>query len=981
MARIRTDTSIRGMSKLADLECWVDSLGVSQVRTSECVQRLKRVRFLGTMRYVTELRYEPNRYEHSLAVAHLAHTYVCQLGLGEDDQRLAVLAALLHDIGHLPFSHASEVFFRQLWGKYHIGHTTRVARHLSHLLRMKGNESLADDVMTATKLVKTQRCKSDDFIERVFFEVFHGIVSADTLDGITRASDAIGLSHPDPYDIINGIFVENATILVRSRSQSAIRQFLLLKERVYNDYVYCARGMAAEAMLTKALQLSFRDLVDLDDFLRFDDDDTVERLSLEENSRQLMEDLEARNLFCSLREVAKSKYELIEECFRRNSVPPIKPADAARALESEINPQLGDRTKINIILHPTIRLNFGQRFGSQLSLLELPTRLDDITRNGRTQKAYGANLEVLVRKSCLRSTWRFRLPRDLVHSERSISISAQRYRSTRLDHSHGAIPTPGRIVRFLTHWAIESYPVRILDPASGEGIFLKQSLDRLIDMGVKPDQAAKCLFGIERETVYRNESIKRRVHGTKLLARNTKCMDFFEFVEGVLQHQRAKGYDVVVGNPPFIRSDEFDGKDRALECCRKIGVDLSGRVSSWAPYVVCSAYLLGPNGRLGMVLPIELLSTDYALPVRQFLKSRFTSLKFVFFRQSVFPSALQDVLLLLASSNSNPGTYRKEVVNEKYLSQKLMEKFEQVKSSPKWVSKKWTGMLIDQKPLSVITQAIREGGLCTFGDIAKTTIGQVTGCNQYFVLGPEQSNQLRIDERWLKPIVTRAADLPGAVFDDRDMKSRLEKNVPSHLLCITSTANVKADKHLKSYLEQGKRDGVHLRYKCRTRWPWYSVPMQQPPHAFLTYMSHIRVRLILNEAGINSTNNIHNVNFLESMGEENRRAVVVSFFSTLTQLSLEILGRAYGGGVLKIEPGEVRRILVLKPDAVNSRVISTLSGMLEDLDAALRNGDDAIIEFIDKVVMKDGLGLDKEQIHQIQKAYKTLRERRMLRYK
>ena len=48
------------------------------------------------------------RFEHSVGTMHLAGVACRQFGLSAEDRRLLLVAALLHDVGHGPFSHASE---------------------------------------------------------------------------------------------------------------------------------------------------------------------------------------------------------------------------------------------------------------------------------------------------------------------------------------------------------------------------------------------------------------------------------------------------------------------------------------------------------------------------------------------------------------------------------------------------------------------------------------------------------------------------------------------------------------------------------------------------------------------------------------------------------------------------------------------------------------------------------------------------------
>src|SRR5580692_2285862 len=53
-----------------------------------------------------------SRFEHSLGAFHLAGKLAEALNVPETERRLVRLAALLHDIGHGPFSHVTEPILR-----------------------------------------------------------------------------------------------------------------------------------------------------------------------------------------------------------------------------------------------------------------------------------------------------------------------------------------------------------------------------------------------------------------------------------------------------------------------------------------------------------------------------------------------------------------------------------------------------------------------------------------------------------------------------------------------------------------------------------------------------------------------------------------------------------------------------------------------------------------------------------------------------
>ena len=82
------------------------------------VQRLRRIKQLGT----AELVYPSanhTRFEHSLGVYHLARHALDHLGIeGRQAERVRA-AAILHDIGHSPFSHNIEELVARRTGKMH----------------------------------------------------------------------------------------------------------------------------------------------------------------------------------------------------------------------------------------------------------------------------------------------------------------------------------------------------------------------------------------------------------------------------------------------------------------------------------------------------------------------------------------------------------------------------------------------------------------------------------------------------------------------------------------------------------------------------------------------------------------------------------------------------------------------------------------------------------------------------------------------
>ena len=110
-----------------------------------------------------------------------------------------------------------------------------------------------------------------------------------------------------------------------------------------------------------------------------------------------------------------------------------------------------------------------------------------------------------------------------------------------------------------------------------------------------------------------------------------------------------------------------------------------------------------------------------------------------------------------------------------------------------------------------------------------------------------------------------------------------------------------------AWIEQGIAQGVHRRFKCRIRDPWYAVPLGPVPDAFVTCARGGAPKLVLNDSGARCTNTLHAVRWRRAV---DGKAIAVGFLSSLTALIAELYGRRYGGGVLKLDPSDVSSLLI-----------------------------------------------------------------------
>jgi len=98
--------------------------------------------------------------------------------------------------------------------------------------------------------------------------------------------------------------------------------------------------------------------------------------------------------------------------------------------------------------------------------------------------------------------------------------------------------------------------------------------------------------------------------------------------------------------------------------------------------------------------------------------------------------------------------------------------------------------------------------------------------------------------------------------------------------------------------------------------------------------------------------------------------------NSLTMLGGEVMGRGYGGGILKMEPSEASGLPVPGPDALE-KAWRALSPQSQDLDAALKRGEWwNVVAEVDRILLKGSFGLSDDEILTIRDAATLLRVRR-----
>jgi len=213
----------------------------------------------------------------------------------------------------------------------------------------------------------------------------------------------------------------------------------------------------------------------------------------------------------------------------------------------------------------------------------------------------------------------------------------------------GGYYTPSKIAEWICNWAIRIKEDRILEPSCGDGVFLEFAVRRFISLGVKPADLMKQICGIELiadESNKTNKRINVIFDNKKTGFEFCKTADFFNWYE----NNQSQQFSCIVGNPPFVRYQNFPepSRSKAMDLMKKVGLKPNKLTNTWVPFVVGATELLQPNGRLAFVLPAELLQVSYAQQLRSYLVDNFKNLKILTCNELLFEGAEQEVVLFLA---------------------------------------------------------------------------------------------------------------------------------------------------------------------------------------------------------------------------------------------------------------------------------------------------------------------------------------------
>jgi len=193
---------------------------------------------------------------------------------------------------------------------------------------------------------------------------------------------------------------------------------------------------------------------------------------------------------------------------------------------------------------------------------------------------------------------------------------------------HGVHYTPPELARFLADRVVQALrpgldlvgePIRVLDPACGDGALLAAAGARLRAAGHRGIE----LVGLDRDPAA-VAAARRRLAATDPEPGSGAAREAGSFValrvRDALYGELAGGFHAVITNPPYVRT-QLLGPATVAELARRFG--LHGRVDLMHVFVALAAEQLTPGGVLGLLCSNRFLCTQAGGNVRRLLAERF----------------------------------------------------------------------------------------------------------------------------------------------------------------------------------------------------------------------------------------------------------------------------------------------------------------------------------------------------------------------
>jgi adenine-specific DNA methylase len=480
----------------------------------------------------------------------------------------------------------------------------------------------------------------------------------------------------------------------------------------------------------------------------------------------------------------------------------------------------------------------------------------------------------------------------------------------------GIYYTPPETAKILARWVIRHPDETVLEPSFGGCAMLSAAVS--VFRGLGNSNPSNQLFGFDIDAKAFEHLAQMGISNDAL---HFKMQDFLRSQSVDLR------VDAVLANPPFVSYHRQSSEQRAFtnELREKYFSGLPKLASLWVYFILHATSYLKDRGRMAFVLPNAIGSADYAKPLLHHLSKHFKKIEMIHVAQRIFiqEGADERISLLLLEDYSAEAGKPSDVVVRNIVS---LEGVDLRQGSG--VGNMGFAEELRRKGVSGLAGII-DDAVIELGSVASVQIGEVVGDIKYFVRPLAEWRLLKIGGNYLFPLLTRSAQVGGLYT--KNISNEGGDEVPYILVPPEKRLPKSIETYLAEYPKQARLDNRTF----EKRDVWYRCSYQCDADAFIGSMSHDYPRIIENDARISCSNAFYKIK-IQNQSSFSSWLSILSLTTPL-RLSAELLGRVRGSGGVKLEPSDVRRLLL--PRTLPALTRNELDGWKRRLDRLVRDGE------------------------------------------
>ena len=298
--------------------------------------------------------------------------------------------------------------------------------------------------------------------------------------------------------------------------------------------------------------------------------------------------------------------------------------------------------------------------------------------------------------------------------------------------------------------------------------------------------------------------------------------DFFdpEWMFGITD-----GFDVVIGNPPYVRQEKIKDLKPTL---KKRYTCYTGAADLYVYFYERGLQLLSAKGIHTFICSNSWLDVNYGAPLQKYVLDNTAGAVICHSEaEREFESAdINTIVSILHNGTPNANSRARFLTFKTFIGDPNLEnrrertraytELAQVGTRDnRYAGDKWGGKYLRAPDIYWTILEKGKDKLVRLGDIAEVRRGFTTGANEFFYLDAERIHQWGIETEFLKPVIKSPRECKSIRVDPSQLQFKL-------FMCHVDKAALAGTAALE-YIKWGEKQGYHQRPSCRGRARWYDL--------------------------------------------------------------------------------------------------------------------------------------------------------------